>query len=123
MLQEDDLYKIKNLCFEEYAKWKEDICYIILYGSAAKCYIGKKSDYSDFDINIFFKYSSKIKSTQFMPKRCDKLYKGEKVEIMRNKLKEGQSLTDFIKQQKSKRWDSIRTETKIKFYPGKIEPL
>jgi hypothetical protein len=126
MLQIDDLIGIRDLCLNEYTKEREDICFIILYGGAAKCFVGKKPDFDDFDINIFFKYSSKTKSTHGTPKRIDEVYKGKKVEIMRNKLKKWQSwndLIDFIERQKSKRWKRIGTETVIGLYPREIKVI
>jgi len=118
-----DLKEIKKICFKYIESLGElnKIHSVMLYGSAARNYVGGGNQYEDFDLGIFFTKKSPISSTQATPKRIG-IYNGKRVETTRSKIPEDADLLEHIhglmkSKNSSKRWKRIGTEPIILLYP------
>ena len=114
---ETELRDIRKICLRYYDTEKSGIRSIILYGGAAKNYVGQNHEPGDFDLNIFFSKQSLVSSTYGMPKMVGE-YNGLEVEVMRNKVPEEMNIEQYVKEQDSKRWHRIRDEPIIQIYPN-----
>lgn len=137
-LSVNDLNKLKELVEKSAYRFIQDlhlkqslstgqslsILAIVLYGGAAKYYVGDKDHYNDFDINIFFRstlYPESCISTYGKPKPIEP-YNGKKVEVMRNVPfgYEGDAVAivkKYALRNNSKRWKRISSEPVIFLYP------
>jgi len=113
---ESDLQDVAEMCVQFYDEEERNIISIVLYGGAAKNYVGQDHDPGDFDVNMFFSAQSAVPSTYGMPKKIGE-HNGLKVEIMRNKIPEEIDVREYVLASDSKRWNRIRQEPAIQIYP------
>ena len=127
-LVEKDAYRfIQKLHLEKRLSTGQSlsILAIVLYGGAAKYYVGDKDHYNDFDINIFFRstlYPESCISTYGKPAPIEEPHNGKKVEVMRNVPfgYEGNAVAivkNYASRSNSKRWKRISSEPVIFLYP------
>ena len=114
---ECDLKKVRDMCLEFYGDEETNIISIILYGGAAKNYVGQEHDPGDFDLNVFLSAQAAIPSTYGMPQKIGE-HDGVTVEVMRNKIPEETTVQEYVAAQDSKRWDRITEEPIIQLYPS-----
>ncbi|WP_049985147.1 hypothetical protein [Halobellus rufus] len=113
---ESVLEDLRDLCTEYYRDEAANIRAVVLYGGAAKNFVGQDHAPGDFDLNIFFSDRSSVSSTYGMPKIIGE-YGGLKVEVMRNKVPEEMSIERYVETRGSKRWKRIREEPAVQVYP------
>lgn len=114
-LTERQLQEVGEMCVDFYAGEKEHIISVILYGGAAKNFVGIDHTPGDFDLNMFFSEQSTISSTVGMPKVIGD-YSALEVEVMRNRVPEELTVEEYVNAQNSKRWERIRNEPVVQVY-------
>ncbi|UPV75316.1 hypothetical protein M0R89_04430 [Halorussus limi] len=116
-LSETNLRRLRDLCLEHYREEESNIRSIILYGGAAKNFVGDEHEPGDFDLNVFFSDQASISSTHGRPEIIGE-YDDLEVEVMRNRVPDGMSVRQYVEAQDSKRWRRIREEPIVCIYPG-----
>lgn len=115
-LNDSELASVRDVCLDHYSREETNIRSIILYGGAARNYVGCDHDPGDFDLNVFFSDLANISSTHGRPEIIGE-YNGLKVEVMRNKVPDNMTVEQYVKAQDSKRWRRIREEPFVQIHP------
>lgn len=115
-VETDDLAKIRDMCLKYYDIDEGQVEAIIVYGGAAKNYVGQDHDPGDVDLNLFYHEEADMTSTAGMPKKIGE-YNGLKVEVMRNRIRDGESVKEYMANGRSKRWERIQQQPIVEIYP------
>jgi len=96
---------------------------IILYGSAARHFLGQVNDNRDFDLNIFLIKPTKSKADVRNLNKRGVIwnagnYNGKKIEVLYNRLKDGHTnWKEYVLKKNSERWNRIINNPILVLHP------